>query len=46
MQLVIPPAAAETIFHLFGFPVTNTLINGWIAVVFFIGVALFLSKKK
>lgn len=46
MQLVIPPAAAETIFHLGGFPITNTIINGWIAVVFFVIIAFLLSKKQ
>ena len=30
----IPPAAAEPIFHLGSFPITNTMINAWIAVVF------------
>ncbi len=46
MQLVIPPAAAESIGHVFGFPITNTMINGWIAVVFFITVVFFLQRKK
>lgn len=46
MQLVIPPAAAEAIFHLGGFPITNTMINSWIAVGFFIVIAFLLSKKQ
>ncbi|MBI5230088.1 MAG: F0F1 ATP synthase subunit A [Candidatus Magasanikbacteria bacterium] len=30
------PLAAEPIFHIGTFPVTNALINGWIAVIFFL----------
>ncbi len=32
--------AAEPIFHLGLLPVTNALINGWIAVVFFVALAM------
>jgi len=46
MQFSIPPAAAETIFHIGGFSVTNSIINSWIAVVFFIVVAILLNTKK
>lgn len=44
--MMIPPAAAEAIFHIGTFPVTNALINGWIAVVFFVIVASFVSERK
>lgn len=43
MSLV--PAAAEPIFHLGSFPVTNALINGWIAAGFFVGLALVLRSR-
>jgi F-type H+-transporting ATPase subunit a len=38
------PAAAEPIFQLGALPVTNALLNGWIAVVFFVVIAFFLRK--
>ena len=43
--MMIPPAAAEPIFHIGSFPVTNALINGWIAVVFFVVVGLILRSR-
>lgn len=46
MQFSIPPAAAETIFHLGSFSITNAMINGWIAVVFFVTIAFLLQIKK
>ncbi|MCX6714838.1 MAG: F0F1 ATP synthase subunit A [Candidatus Uhrbacteria bacterium] len=46
MQFSIPPAAAETIFHLGGFSVTNTIINSWIAVVFFVIIVMLLNRKQ
>ena len=46
MQLTIPPAAAEQIFHIAGFPITNTMINGWIAVVFFVFIAFLLRNQN
>lgn len=45
MELIIPPATAETIFHIGGFSVTNAIINSWVAVVFFVLIALVLHKK-
>ncbi len=35
-QLVLPPLAAETIFHIGRLPVTNTIINTWLAMVIFL----------
>ena len=43
---MIPPAAAEPIFHIGTFPITNAMVNGWIAVVFFIVVAFLVSRRK
>lgn len=37
--MAIPPLAAESLFHIGGLPVTNAMVNGWIALAFFIGVA-------
>lgn len=44
--MTIPPAAAEAIFHLGSFPITNAMINAWIAVVFFVVVALIVKNRK
>ncbi len=46
MELLIPPAAAESVFHIGTFPITNAMVNGWIAVVFFVGVAFLASRRK
>ncbi|MFA6130749.1 MAG: FoF1 ATP synthase subunit a [Patescibacteria group bacterium] len=38
--------AAEPIFHVAGFPITNAMLNASIALVFFIGVAVMVTWKK
>ena len=43
MALNLPPLAAEQIFHVGSFPVTNTMINGLMATVLFAVFALFLN---
>jgi F-type H+-transporting ATPase subunit a len=45
MQLNVPTAAAEPLFHVGIFPVTNSMVNGWIAVVFFVIIALLLQRR-
>lgn len=35
---------AEPVFHIFGFPVTNTLLTSWLVLVLLILIALILSK--
>lgn len=45
MIFTIPPAAAETIFSLAGFPITNSLINSFIALIFFVIVVVVLEEK-
>ncbi len=37
--MTLPPAAAETLWMLGPLPVTNAMVNGWIAVIFFVIVA-------
>lgn len=39
------PLAAEQIFHIGNFPVTNSILNGWIATVFFLLVAFVASRR-
>lgn len=43
--MTVPPIAAEPIFHVGSFPITNSLINAWLAVAVFAAVA-FLVKRK
>lgn len=47
-MLKFAPAAlaAEHIFSVAGFPITNSMINAWIAVLFFVGVAFVVSRRK
>ncbi|MEK7102346.1 MAG: F0F1 ATP synthase subunit A, partial [Patescibacteria group bacterium] len=35
----IPPLAAESLFNIGSLPVTNAMVNAWIALAFFVGVA-------
>ncbi len=37
--MTIPPAAAETLWTIGSFPITNALLNAWAAVAFFVIVA-------
>jgi F-type H+-transporting ATPase subunit a len=46
MELLLPPAAAEPLFHVGSLPITNAMVNGWIAVVFFVGVAFVASRRR
>ena len=46
MLVVLPPLAAETIFHIGNFPVTNAYINSSIAVLLFLIGGLILRKKS
>lgn len=39
------PLAAEPIFHIANFPVTNSMLNAWIATGFFVLVALVASRR-
>lgn len=35
----IPPLAAESLFNIGSLPVTNAMVNAWIALAFFVGIA-------
>ena len=41
----IPTIAPETIFHIGGFAITNTMVNAWIAIVFFLIIGLYLRRR-
>lgn len=43
--MTIPPIAAEPIFHLGSFPITNSLINAWAAVAAFVVVAFLVGRR-
>lgn len=44
-SLHIPPLAPETLFHIGSIPVTNTIINTWLAGIIFLIVGIFISKN-
>ncbi|HSR88986.1 MAG TPA: F0F1 ATP synthase subunit A [Candidatus Udaeobacter sp.] len=44
-ELHIPTLAPETIFHIGKLPVTNTIVNVWLAIVILLVVGLKLGKK-
>jgi len=46
MVFAIPPLAAETIFSIGSFPVTNSYINSTIVMVLFVMLGLWLRKKN
>lgn len=41
----IPTLAPETLFHIGFFPVTNTIVNSWLAIIFFLVVGLFVRRS-
>lgn len=45
MELHIPTLAAETLFHIGGLPITNTIINTWLAIIIFLILGLYLRKR-
>jgi len=36
---------AETVFHLFGFPIANSIIGAWITMVFLIGLSYVITRR-
>lgn len=45
MELHIPTLAPEILFHIGRFPVTNTIINTWLAIAIFLILGLFLRSR-
>jgi F-type H+-transporting ATPase subunit a len=43
--MTIPTLAPEVLFHIGSIPVTNTIINTWVAIIIFLIVGLFISKN-
>lgn len=46
MSFVLPPVAAEPIYHVGSFVITNSMLNAWIAVVFFVIIAFVARTQK
>ena len=40
-----PHLPAETVFHLFGFPITNTIIAAWLTIVVLVGFSYAVSRR-
>ncbi len=40
-----PKLPAETVFHIFGFPITNSIIGAWITVVFLVGFSYVVTRR-
>ena len=40
-----PELPAEEVFHLFGFPVTNTMIGAWISIIVLVGISYTATRK-
>jgi len=38
----LPP---ETIFHLFGFPITNSIIGAWLTIIFLVGFSYVITRR-
>jgi F-type H+-transporting ATPase subunit a len=36
---------AETVFHLFGFPITNSIIAAWITIIFLVGFSYVITRR-
>src|SRR3989339_1876470 len=45
LNMHIPTIAPETIFHIGGFAITNSMVNAWIAIVFFLIIGLYLRRR-
>lgn len=44
--MTIPPLAAEPIAHLGNWPITNSILNAWLAIIFFVVVGLVIRSRK
>lgn len=45
MQIHVPTLAPETLFHIAGFPITNTMINVWVALIILVIFGLVIKRK-
>ncbi len=40
-----PQLPAEAVFHIFGFPITNSVIGAWITIIFLVGVFYIITRR-
>ncbi len=40
-----PQLPAEAVFHIFGFPITNSVIGAWITIIFLVGVSYIITRR-
>jgi F-type H+-transporting ATPase subunit a len=40
-----PELPAETVFHLFGFPIANSVIAAWITIIFLVGFSYVVTRR-
>ncbi len=40
-----PSLAAEVVFHLFGFPITNSIIGAWITIIVLVGFSYAVTRR-
>ncbi len=40
-----PHLPAETVFHIFGFPITNSVIGAWITIIVLVGVSYIITRR-
>jgi F-type H+-transporting ATPase subunit a len=40
-----PRLPAETVFHIFGFPITNSIIGAWITIIFLVGFSYVITRR-
>ena len=40
-----PHLPAETVFHLFGFPITNSVLGAWITIIFLVAFSYAVTRK-
>ena len=40
-----PHLPAETVFHIFGFPITNSVIAAWITIIFLVGFSYVITRR-
>ena len=44
-EIHIPTLAPETLFHIGKLPITNTMVNAWLAIVLFLILGLLLRRR-
>ncbi len=40
-----PHLPAATVFHIFGFPITNSIIGAWITIIFLVGFSYIVTRR-